>query len=104
MSGLSGSSAFASQRYFILTIMHTPLESFRLTVFRIVAERQSFTNAAEILHISQPAVTSHVKALEESLGTRLFERTNLGARMTRAGERLYDYARQVNELTQSALR
>jgi DNA-binding transcriptional LysR family regulator len=84
--------------------MHTALESFRLTVFRIVAERQSFTSAAEVLHISQPAVTAQIKALEESVGTRLFERTNLGARLTRAGERLYTYARDVDELTQAALR
>jgi DNA-binding transcriptional LysR family regulator len=84
--------------------MHTALESFRLTVFRIVAERQSFTSAAEVLHISQPAVTAHIKALEETVGTRLFERTNLGARLTRAGERLHAYARDVNELTQAALR
>lgn len=84
--------------------MHTALESFRLTVFRIVAERQSFTNAAEILHVSQPAVTAHVKALEEALGVRLFERTNTGARLTRAGERLHAYARNVNQLTQDTLR
>jgi DNA-binding transcriptional LysR family regulator len=83
--------------------MHTALESFRLMVFRIVAERQSFSSAAEMLHISQPSVTANIKALEESLGVRLFERTNLGARLTRAGDRLYKYARQVNELAESAL-
>src|SRR5689334_21723360 len=85
-------------------IMHTALESFRLTVFRVVAERQSFTSAAEVLHVSQPAVTAHVKALEEALGVRLFERTNAGARLTRAGERLHGYAREVNRLTQETLR
>jgi DNA-binding transcriptional LysR family regulator len=84
--------------------MQTALESFRLTVFRIVAERQSFTSAAETLHVSQPAVTAHVKALEEALGVRLFERTNAGARLTPAGERLHAYARQVHHLTQETLR
>ncbi len=84
--------------------MHTPLESFRLTVFRIVAERQSFSSAAEVLHVSQPAVTAHVKALEEALGVRLFERTNTGARLTKAGERLHGYASDVNRLTQETLR
>jgi LysR family transcriptional regulator, transcriptional activator of the cysJI operon len=84
--------------------MHTALESFRLTVFRIVAERQSFSSAAEVLHVSQPAVTAHVKALEEALGVRLFERTNAGARLTKAGERLHSYAREVNRLTQETLR
>lgn len=84
--------------------MHTDLESFRLTVFRIVAEKQSFTAAAETLHVSQPAVTAHIKAMEESLGVRLFERSSTGARLTRAGERLEVCARQVNQLTQEALR
>ena len=84
--------------------MHTALESVRLTVFRLVAERQSFSSAAEVLHVSQPSVTAHVKALEEALGVRLFERTNTGARLTRAGERLHHYAREVNLLTQEALR
>jgi DNA-binding transcriptional LysR family regulator len=84
--------------------MQTALESFRLTVFRIVAERQSFTSAAEMLHVSQPAVTAHVKALEEGLGVRLFERTSTGARLTAAGERLHSYARQVHQLTQEAMR
>jgi DNA-binding transcriptional LysR family regulator len=84
--------------------MQTDLESFRLKVFRIVAERQSFSSAAETLHVSQPAVTAHVKALEEALGVRLFERTSTGARLTRAGERLESYARQVNQLTRETLR
>jgi DNA-binding transcriptional LysR family regulator len=83
--------------------MHSPLESFRLTVFRIVAQRQSFSSAAEMLHISQPAVTAHVKALEEALGVRLFERANTGARLTRAGARLHSYAHEVNRLTQETL-
>jgi len=83
--------------------MHSALESFRLTVFRLVAERQSFTNAAEILHVSQPAVTAHIKALEEELGVRLLERINTGARLTKAGERLHAYAREVNQLTQETL-
>ncbi len=53
--------------------MTTPLENFRLTVFRVVAERLSFTRAAEVLHVSQPAITSQTKALEEELGTRIRE-------------------------------
>jgi DNA-binding transcriptional LysR family regulator len=84
--------------------MQTVLENFRLTVFRVVAEKKSFSSAAETLHVSQPAVTAHVKALEEALGVRLFERTNTGARLTPAGERLDSYARRVSRLTQETLR
>ncbi len=73
-------------------------------MFRAVAERLSFTHAAEFLHISQPAVTSHVKVLEQQLGVRLFERTPGGVRLTAAGERLRRYALEVEELAQQAVR
>ncbi|HEX4210144.1 MAG TPA: LysR substrate-binding domain-containing protein [Candidatus Binataceae bacterium] len=82
----------------------SPLESFRLTVFRVVAERLNFTQAAEVLHITQPSVTSHVKALEEEVGVRLFDRSATGVSLTVAGARLRDFAIQVNRLSQEALR
>jgi LysR family transcriptional regulator, transcriptional activator of the cysJI operon len=44
------------------------LENFRLKVFRIVAEQLSFCKAAELLLLTQPAVTLQIKALEEELG------------------------------------
>jgi DNA-binding transcriptional LysR family regulator len=84
--------------------MLTPIESFRLTVFRVVAARLSFTQAAELLHVSQPAVTSHVKTLEQELGVRLFERAAGAVRLTPAGECLFVYAEEVNRLAQQTLR
>jgi LysR family transcriptional regulator, transcriptional activator of the cysJI operon len=80
------------------------IESFRLIVFRAVAERLSFTQAAEFLHLSQPAVTSHIKALEEELGVRLFERASTGTTLTAAGVRLQAFATEVGRLTQDTLR
>jgi len=50
------------------------LENFRLKVFRTVAQHLSFRKAAEHLFITQPAVTLQIKALEEDLGARLFDR------------------------------
>jgi DNA-binding transcriptional LysR family regulator len=50
------------------------LENFRLTVFRAVAEEMSFRKAAEVLHLSQPAVSQQIRALEEEAGARLFDR------------------------------
>ena len=50
------------------------LENFRLKVFRVVAEHLSFRKAGEALYLTQPAVTLQIKALEEELGTKLFER------------------------------
>jgi LysR family transcriptional regulator, transcriptional activator of the cysJI operon len=50
------------------------LENFRLRVFRAVAEEMSFRKAAEVLHLSQPAVSQQIRALEEEAGARLFDR------------------------------
>jgi len=84
--------------------MNSALESFRLVVFRVVAERLSFTQAASILHLSQPAVTSHVQALESELETRLFERASTGTTLTPAGKRLYAFAEEVGRMAQQTLR
>ena len=47
------------------------MENFRLKVFRTVAEKLNFREAAEALLLTQPAVTLQVKALEEELSIRL---------------------------------
>ncbi|HWB83805.1 MAG TPA: LysR family transcriptional regulator [Bryobacteraceae bacterium] len=83
--------------------MTSSIESFRLAVFRTVAECLSFTQAAERLHLSQPAVTSHIKVIEEELAVRLFERSSGGIRLTPAGERLFTFALEAQRLAQQAL-
>jgi DNA-binding transcriptional LysR family regulator len=62
------------------------LENFRLRVFREVAKQASFRRAAEVLYITQPAVTQQIKALEEELGARIFDRSGGKVRLTAAGE------------------
>jgi hypothetical protein len=64
----------------------TFMEDFKLKVFHSVAKNKSFTRAAAELFITQPAVTKQVKNLEESLDTRLFERTGNCITMTPEGE------------------
>jgi LysR family transcriptional regulator, transcriptional activator of the cysJI operon len=71
------------------------LENFRLRVFREVAAQSSFRRAAEVLYISQPAVTQQIKALEEELGTRVFDRSGGKVRLTAAGEVLLRHAEQA---------
>ncbi len=44
------------------------MENFRLKVFRLVGETLNFRRAAEELHLTQPAVTAQIKALEDTLG------------------------------------
>jgi DNA-binding transcriptional LysR family regulator len=69
------------------------MELYQLRSFLRVAAEGSFTRAGEALHLSQPAVTQHVGALERELGTALFERTGRGVRLTPAGEALAQAAR-----------
>ena len=74
------------------------LDNFRLVVFRTVAEQLSFRKAAEELYLTQPAVSLQIKALEEDLGTQLFDRTGRHIKLTAAGRVLLEYAEQVNAL------
>nr|WP_240903811.1 LysR family transcriptional regulator [Chengkuizengella sediminis] len=66
-----------------------------LHIFIAVAEKKNFTRAAEELHLTQSAVSIHVKTLEEKFGIKLFERTNKFVRLTKAGEILYFHAKSI---------
>ncbi|UIK08287.1 pca operon transcription factor PcaQ [Neorhizobium galegae] len=57
-----------------------------LHTFVEVARQKSVVKAAEILHVSQPAVTKTIRELEEALGVAVFEREGRGIRITRYGE------------------
>lgn len=63
--------------------------SFNHQVFLTVAQHLSFTKASESLFISQPAVSKHIRQLEELYKTALFERNNKVVLLTEAGEILY---------------
>lgn len=78
------------------------LENFRLTVFRAVAEHLSFRKAAEELHLTQPAVSLQIKALEEDLDVQLFDRTGRRPRLTAAGVLLAKYAQKSGEILELA--
>jgi DNA-binding transcriptional LysR family regulator len=78
------------------------LENFRLRVFRAVAEEMSFRKAAEVLHLSQPAVSQQIRALEEECGARLFDRAGgeghgTQIALTEAGRVLLRYATKAAE-------
>jgi DNA-binding transcriptional LysR family regulator len=74
----------------------------QLSAFLAVATRGSFSEAAEDLHLTQPAVSFHIQSLEESLGVRLFRRERRGTFLTPAGHSLLPYARQMLELAERA--
>ena len=71
----------------------------RLQVFYTVAKQLSFTKAAELLFMTQPAVTFQVKQLEEHFNTRLFERSHSKITLTHAGEIALDYAERILALS-----
>ena len=58
-------------------------------IFKIVADEENLTKASEILHISQPAVTKHIKNLENELNTQLFKRSKYGMILNENGKKLY---------------
>lgn len=70
---------------------------FRLKVFYTVSQKLSFTKAAEALFVSQPAVTKHIKELEEQLGTSLFKRNGGNISLTPAGHILVKHTRHIFE-------
>jgi DNA-binding transcriptional LysR family regulator len=79
------------------------MENFRLKVFRTVAEQLNFRKASELLHLSQPAVSQQVHALEEELGIALFDRSGSRVQLTPAGAVLLKYAHRAARLATEAL-
>lgn len=74
-----------------------------LRTFASVAEQRSFSRAAEAIHISQPAVSRAVRELEDQLGMALMERGGGQVRLTEAGAELFQHARAIFALEQSAM-
>jgi DNA-binding transcriptional LysR family regulator len=72
----------------------------RLQVFHAVAKQMSFTKAAEVLYMTQPAVTFQIKQLEEHFNTRLFERGHGRISLTPAGEVVLKYAEKILGMSQ----
>lgn len=69
----------------------------RLQVFHAVARLLSFTKAAEVLHMTQPAVTFQIRQLEEQFDTRLFDRAHNRVSLTEAGHVAFEYAEIIFE-------
>jgi DNA-binding transcriptional LysR family regulator len=74
----------------------------QLEVFVAVAQAQSFRRAAERLHTSQPALSQHVRELEQDLGVRLLDRLRRSVHPTDAGRLLLEHAHRVFTTLDSA--
>lgn len=66
-----------------------------LKTFVTLAEVKNFTKTAELLLMSQPSVSMHVKNLEKEFQTKLFQRSPKYLKITPSGEILYDRAKQM---------
>ncbi len=73
-----------------------------LNVFCKVYKKRSFSQAAEELLLTQPTVSSHIKALEDDLQLKLFDRLSREVAPTKAGDILYAYAKDIEGLKRSA--
>ena len=74
------------------------MEFKQLESYAAVVRHNSFTKAAENLYISQPTISTHIRALEEELNVRLIMRTTKNIEVTPEGMKLYEYAVNLLEL------
>lgn len=80
----------------------SPVDPRRLETFRVVAIRGQVSAAAKQLHLSQPAVTAQIRALEEEVGGPLFSRGTKGMTLNPAGRVLLECAERVRKLLDAA--
>jgi DNA-binding transcriptional LysR family regulator len=79
------------------------MDTRQLAAFCAVVERRSFSQAADRLGVTQPAVSLQIRALEERLGQRLFDRSGRRVEPTEAGRRLYRSAQRMLHLEELML-
>ncbi|MDA1193813.1 MAG: LysR family transcriptional regulator [Planctomycetota bacterium] len=80
------------------------MELRQLESLRAVVREGTFTAAAKKMHMTQPAVSLHIKSLEEELGTRLLDRDGKGVQLTPAGSALLEGADAALASLQEAVR
>lgn len=80
--------------------MHVTLR--QLQVFEAVARLNSYTRAADYLHLSQPGVSMQIKQLEESIGLPLFEHVGKKIHLTAAGSEMFGYSQRISQLLEEA--
>lgn len=79
------------------------MDIYQLKSFVTVAAEGSITKASELLFLSQPAVSAHIKALEDELGLQLFSRTTKGMSLSAQGLALVTKAQQMLQLQKELL-
>lgn len=77
------------------SLLKKPLDSRQLLAFLHLSRTGSFTMAARELHLSQSAVSHSIRALEDAVGCRLFDRVGKKTVHTLAGEQLLHHTRKI---------
>ena len=79
--------------------MHKVVAMFqRLHMFAVIVEQKSLNRASRILNISQPALSRHIRGLEQELGVQIFERIGKRLELTPFGQFLYRFALEERQL------
>lgn len=74
----------------------------QLKTFQVVSNLMSFSRAAQRLHYAQSSISAQIRALEDDLGVRLFDRLGKRIILTEAGERLLLYANKIIDLAEES--
>lgn len=74
-----------------------------LNTFLTAAQCGNFRKTAELLFISQPSVSVHIKQLENELGVKLFERDKKMMKLTEEGKRYFEHAKNIMEVYQNSM-
>ena len=75
------------------------MDILQLEIFASIARTFNFSRTAEQFFITQPAVSHHMKSLENSLGVKLIERSSHAVALTEEGEEFLPYVKQILELS-----
>jgi len=98
---LAGRCVYGSyKRNFVMTTLNLG----QLATFRLVVQRGSFSAAADVLGISQPAVSLQIRQLEQFLQARLIERTGRGVKATAAGLALFTHGERIEQAVDETIR
>jgi DNA-binding transcriptional LysR family regulator len=81
--------------YFAVTSTITEVSLSQIRYFVAVAEEGNVGRAAQRLHVAQPPISRHIRALEDEIGAQLFERTPRGMTLLPPGRVFLDHARAL---------
>jgi len=70
----------------------------RLKTLLYVAQTKNFTHAAELLHLTQPAISNHIKQLAIDYDIKIFDKCGKSLQLTKSGELIVQYARELDKM------